>query len=406
MRTRMRLAALGLFLAPLLPMAAEAQATPENTVITNTATATWTDANGNTYTPATASVSVTVGFQVGIDATSPASVTPASPSTGNSIQFTVNNTGNGTDRVSVSTTAAAGITVTGYVLDGVTYATLAELNTALSTRPITAGASAIVEVIYTVAPGQGGNTLPVSLTATSIRDGGAAAGSDAATTNVIPTIARGVSVTPDGVTRDRLPSNGTTYTETFTVTNNGNASDLFNLGVVTSGTNVTIVSVNGTAGSSASQTIAAGGTASIVVVYTVASAAAAGTTENVTLTATSTNDGTVTDPGFFTVRVVRAQITMTKVAYRDNGTDVIGASDRVLPGEYVRYRITVTNAGLAAASTVSITDNLVATLQYDSVVADLAGWTFTPTATGVTAALTGTLAPSASRYITIRARVR
>ena len=46
--------------------------TPENTVITNTATASWTDANGNTYTPVTAQASVTVGYLAAPDVTSPA----------------------------------------------------------------------------------------------------------------------------------------------------------------------------------------------------------------------------------------------------------------------------------------------------------------------------------------------
>src|SRR3954469_18419790 len=67
---------------------AGAQATPAGTVITNTASASYTDANGNTYTAATASVSVTVGFAAGVDVTSPASVSPASPSSGNQQDFT------------------------------------------------------------------------------------------------------------------------------------------------------------------------------------------------------------------------------------------------------------------------------------------------------------------------------
>ena len=101
--------------------------TAENTVITNTASVSYTDANGNTYTPATASVAVTVGFQAGVDVTVNAAVSPLSPSAGNELPFTINNIGNGTDQFSVSTSAQAGLTITGYKIGVTTYATLAAL---------------------------------------------------------------------------------------------------------------------------------------------------------------------------------------------------------------------------------------------------------------------------------------
>src|SRR4051812_26490383 len=134
---------------------AAAQATAEGTVITNTATASYTDANGNTYTNATASVSVTVGFAAGVDVVSPASVSPASPSSGNQQDFTVNNTGNGTDQVSVNVATAAGLTNVSYKYSGTTYATLALLNTALAGVNTVAGGSIIVSVLYDVASGKG-----------------------------------------------------------------------------------------------------------------------------------------------------------------------------------------------------------------------------------------------------------
>ena len=75
--------------------------TPEGTVITNTATATYTDANNNAYTPVTGSVSVTVGFTAGVAVTANTpSPTPASPSTADTLDFTVANAGNGTDSAS------------------------------------------------------------------------------------------------------------------------------------------------------------------------------------------------------------------------------------------------------------------------------------------------------------------
>jgi trimeric autotransporter adhesin len=384
---------------------AGAQATPEGTVITNTATASYTDANGNTYTAATASVSVTVGFLASLDVTSAASVSPASPSTANTIAFTINNAGNGTDSIgTVNVTAAAGLTITGYSIGASSYATLAALQTALNNLGIAAGGNAIVTVTYNVATGQGGATLPVTLTATSIRT---PATTDASTTNVTPATNRGVVTTPDAATLDRLPSNGTNYTYAFSVQNTGNASDIFNLAASTPGTFITIVSVNGTAGASSSVTIAAGVTATVNVVYSIANVAA-GSTEALTLTATSQNDAAATNAGDVTVRVVKAALTMAKVAYRDNQTTVINnTTDRVVPGEYIQYRISVTNGGLASATSVSITDALPAAVTYASASGDVgADWSISESLGTVTANLTPVLAAAGSRFIWIRVRVK
>src|SRR5690349_7132997 len=100
--------------------------TPEGTVITNTATVSFTDANGNTYTSVNASVSVTVGFVAGIDVAGAASATPASPSAGNTLTFTIQNIGNGTDQVQVAEniSVASVITVQHYTFNATNYATL------------------------------------------------------------------------------------------------------------------------------------------------------------------------------------------------------------------------------------------------------------------------------------------
>lgn len=405
MRTITKIALAGLLMAPFAAVSAQSP-TPEGTTITNTATASWTDANGNTYTPVNASVSVTVGFLAGVDVTSPASMTPASPSTGNVVAFTINNVGNGTDSVRVTPTVGAGITVTGYRVGATTYATVALLNDALSSVAIPAGNSVVVEVLYTVAPGQGGQTIPVTLSATSRRDSAAPAGTDASTTNLIPGVARAVAVTPDGATRNRLPSNGTTYTETFTVLNNGNATDVFNLvSSASPGTTLSIVSVNGVAGSTGSLSLASGASGNVVVVYTVGNVAA-GTTDQLRLTATSTNDASITDQGDATILVIRSAITMTKEVFRDNRSTAITAADRVLPGEYIQYRITVTSAGGAAAQSVRISDPLPSQVVFDAASGDAAGWTISNTGNTVTADLSGSLASSQSRFIWVRARVR
>ena len=381
---------------------AGAQATPEGTVITNTATASYTDANGNTYSNATASVSVTVGFLAGIDAVSPATVSPASPSSGNQQDFTINNTGNGTDQVSVNVTTAAGLTSVTYKYSGTTYATLALLNTALASVNITAGNSIVVSVLYNVASGRGGQTLPITLTATSIRT---PATSDASTTNVTPPTAGSVVVTPDGATDTHLPSNATQYSQVFPVQNTGNASDIYNLvASLNAGTAITIVSVNGTAGSSSTVSIASGATQNVTVVYTIGNVAA-GTSQKITLTATSQNTPAQNDAGDVTVTVVKAALTMTKVAYRADSVTVVAGT--VLPGELIWYKITVSNGGGASASTVSITDVLPAAVTYSTSTADIpADWSISQVTGTVTANLTPALAAAGSRWIWIRVQVK
>lgn len=398
--------AIMLFTSLVSARTAGAQATAEGTVITNTASASWTDANSNTYTAATASVSVTVGFTAGVGVSSPVSVTPASPSTGDQINFVITNTGNGIDTVgTVSVSAAAGTSVTGYKIGATNYANNAALTAALNALQLTAGSTVTVTVVYDVASGRGGQTLPISLTATSKRT---PATSNSSTTNVIPPVSAAVSVTPDAANVDRLPSNGTQYSQVFPVQNNGNASDTYNLAATLSpGTAITIVSVNGTAGASSTVTVAAGATQNVTVVYTIGNVAA-GTTDKLTLTATSQNDGTKTDTGDVTARVVKAALTMTKVAYRDNQTTVINnTTDRVLPGEFIQYKITVTNGGLASATTVSISDALPAQVTYNSATGDIpADWSISQAAGTVTANLTPALAAAGSRFIWVRVQVK
>ena len=399
-----RLALAGLLLAPLAVSPALAQTpTPEGTTITNTATASWSDANGNTYTPATASVSVTVGFAAGIDVVSPAAATPLSPSTANEQPYTITNGGNGLDSISISTSAGAGATITGYKIGSTTYATLADLNVALAGTPISAGGSVTVTVVYTVAAGQSGQSIPLSLTATSRRTTGT---SDTSTTTLSPIAIAGISVTPDAGTVSRLPSNGTQYTATYTLTNPGGVGGTFNLAASTAnGAVLTIVSVNGTAGASGSIAVGAGGTQTVDVVYTIATGAAAGSTAGLTLAATSSTDPGTTDSGSYTVTVIGASVSMTKEAFRDNQTTAIVAADRVLPGEYIQYRITVTNTGASSASNVSVSDPLPAQVTYQSASGDAAGWTIGESSGTVTAGL-ASLAPAASRFFWIRVRVK
>ena len=400
-----RLLSLALMLAAFASRGAFAQ-TPEGTVITNTASVSYTDANTNTYAAVTASVNITVGFLAGIDATGSATAAPASPSTGNTLSFPIQNVGNGIDTAqvaSVSSSVAGVISITGYAIGVTNYASLAALNTGLLSNSLAQNGSITVVVKYDVAAGKGGVATVLTLTAASER---APATTDAFATTITPSQTYAVAVSPDGgQSVTRVPSNGTNYSFTFTVTNNGNGTDGFTLVASHPNSAITIVSVNGVAGSSTSiGGVAAGAAPTIAVVYSVDNVAA-GSTDNVVLTATSTGNVGVNDSGFADLTVIRPALSMAKAAYRDDQTTLLGGGDVVTPGEYVQYKITVTNGGVAPASLVQITDALPGNVTYQSASGDAAGWSFGFSGGTVTADLTGLLAAAGSRFIWIRVRV-
>jgi uncharacterized repeat protein (TIGR01451 family) len=399
-----------LLVAPLLAAPLHAQtATPEGTVIKNKATATYSDANANTgYASVSDSVSVTVGFLAGVNPTSPASVTPASPSTADTIAFTLQNVGNGTDTAQVSIPApGSSVTITGYRWNGTTYATVAALNTALSTFTLASGATTVIKVVYDVGNGAGGQTIPVSLTQTSKRSPTTSA---TTTTNVQPPGARAVAVTPKNATVTQLPTNGTPYTYTFTVTNNGNSSDTYNLAAAIGGTPagaVTIVSVNGVAGTTGTTTLAAGASTTITVGYNVAFGVAAGTSDKIVFTATSQASAAVNDAGDVTVTVTKAAVTMTKTAWKDDQVTPLPGGSQVKPGDFIQYKVAVTNgASAAAAQSIVVSDALPAEVTYSSATGDATGWSISQVAGTVTASLSGSLAAGATRYFWIRVQVK
>lgn len=400
-----RLALAALFAAPILisgPALAQTP-TPEGTVITNTATATWTDANGNAYTPVVASASVTVGFLPGADITAvQSSITPATPSVGLIANFTITNTGNGVDTLSISASIPAGLTVTGYLFNGLTLS-LAQLNTTLATLGIPAGTTITIGVVYNVENGHGGSNLALSLTVTSLRNS-SGAGTDTAVTTVSPPLAAAVAVTPDAGSIDRLPSNSTVYTETFTITNEGNKTDTFTL-LALDASFLDVISVNGTAGSTGTITLDPGASSTFTITYLVANAAVAGTSQALTVTATSANSVTIQDTGTLTINVIRANLTMTKVAFRDDQVTAITSSMRVLPREYIQYQLTVTNTGAASATGVTIADPLPAQVTYVSASGG-AGWTITEVNGTVTGVYGPALAPGASQVIWVRVQVK
>ncbi len=387
----------------LQPTAAYGQ-TSEGTVIANTANVSYDDANGNNYASGPVTANVTVGHAAGIAvvAAQP-TATPVSPSTLNTMVFNVNNIGNGTDSVSVSEIITdALLTVTNFFFNAATYVDITALNVALADTAIAAGGTAVITVEYSIASDKGGEPSTYTLTGTSRRDGTA---TDNDLTLVTPALTGTVATTPDGAqTLTHLPSNGANYTFQFTVTNNQTGADDFNLLVTSPGSPViTIVSVNGVGGASTTITVAAGAFQNIDVEYTVAGTAA--DQDTLYLAATSVANGATNDQGFADMTVIEADLAITKVAYRNDQSTLIGAG-LVLPGEFIQYLVTVTNNGGATASAVLVTDNLPGTLTYDSATNDVGTWVVGGSGNNRTFTLSPTtLAPAASASFWIRASI-
>ena len=220
---------------------------------------------------------------------------------------------------------------------------------------------------------------------------------------------RTVTSTPTTAAESRLPSNGVAnYTDTYVVKNTGNIADTYALtaSVVPAAGVVTIISVNGVNGTTGTTgVLAVNATSTVTVVYSVSTAAATGATAALQLIATGAVTATSTSTGTVTVTVIRAGIAMSKQLYRDNQTTlVVGGVTR---GEYVQYKVTVTNTGAAGATNVSISDPVPGAVTHIANTPDAAGWTITaPPAGTIIASLAGTLPASNSRYFWIRVRVK
>lgn len=392
----------GLALA-LLAIGAPASAqtpTPEGTVIKNIATASWTDANNNTYTAVKDSVMLTVGFLAGVDATTiTPSLGPGSPSTGNEVTIQLHNIGNGPDSLKLALgSLPVGMTNVTYKIGATPYATLAALNDALAAITVAGADSVAVIIVYDIATGHSGESGTLTVTGSSRRT---ASTHDDLPITVAPLLANGVDVTPDASPVDRLPSNGTVYSQTFHVRNTSGFSRQIDLVASSTGSAIDNTSLSITGGSSV--TLAAGASADVVVSYTVKDVAA-GSTGNLVLTGT-VNGSTETNDGSFAVTVIRPAVTVTKVALKDDDSAIDPAADKVLPGQYIKYRITVHNGGTADAATVNVTDNLPGEVTYDSHSDDGAGWTFPATGATVTAHLDA-LAVGVSHYFIIRVKVK
>ena len=188
-----------------------------------------------------------------------------------------------------------------------------------------------------------------------------------------------------------------TTTFTFTVTNNATGPDGIDLLASHPGAAITIVSVNGVAGDSARiLSLGSGASQSIAVVYSIGNVAA-GTVDTLVLKGRSLASPATSDNGFADLTVIRPILTIAKAAFRDDKTTPVGAGT-VLPGEFIQYRVTVTNGGSAVATTVHVDDALPAQLTFASTSPDAAGWTLANVGNSVTADLSGSLAVGASRF--------
>ena len=405
-RLRTLVLAGGLALFAARPATAQ---TAEGTVIQNIATTTFTDANSNSYALVADTLNITVGFQAGLSLTPDGgSQGPASPSTGGTMVLTIQNVGNGTDQVQVAesiTGDATVVSVTKYFWNAVDYGTdFAALNTALALFDLTAGASTVITVTYDVPGGKGGLSANYQLTATSVRDGGESNPGDY---DITAGETFAVAVTPDGAQNLlHLPSNGTDYTFQYTVQNNGNGPEDFDLlASFEDATDIAIVSVNAVVGNSTQINLLAGASTTIEVIYRVLDVAA-GTQDTVYLKATSVTNPATFDSGFADLTVIRPALAITKEAWLDDQSAEISAN--VLPGQFIQYKITVTNTGAAAASSVVVTDVLASLpVTYISNSDPVASWSsITESAGTVTATLSGTLAASGgTAYFWIRVQI-
>jgi uncharacterized repeat protein (TIGR01451 family) len=104
--------------------------------------------------------------------------------------------------------------------------------------------------------------------------------------------------------------------------------------------------------------------------------------------------------------VIKPNLTVTKAVYLDDGITLV--SGPVIPGQVIRYRVTVTNNGTFAATVVQVTDPLPAEVTYVST-SSATGWTIGVVGQNVTADYTGTggvLAVSGSATFELRVSIK
>jgi uncharacterized repeat protein (TIGR01451 family) len=193
-----------------------------------------------------------------------------------------------------------------------------------------------------------------------VGNNGLTTGVDDKSLQVVPPT-RGASVTPAVVAVSHLPSNGTNYTASFTVSNTGNAFDSYDLLATTPLTPITVITM---AGSGVTQganpdsarvaSVAPAGSSVITVTYSVGTAAA-GATDTLILRARSVGSPAVYAEGREELTVVRPGISVLK--------DVTPGGTRP-PGTDLTYGVNLTNFGSAAAAGVAVVDTLSSNLMF------------------------------------------
>jgi uncharacterized repeat protein (TIGR01451 family) len=195
----------------------------------------------------------------------------------------------------------------------------------------------------------------------------------------------GVSLSPHGTAASRLPSNGTNYTVTFTVTDTSNAIspviyDLLTTQRPGGGGVLTTVSITGTGVTqganpdSAQVTLLPGGAVVATVTYSVGDVTA-GSIDTLVFLARAALSPATSDSAKLVVTVIRPSVTVVK-AVKPGGT--------APPGTDLTYTVTLTNTG---------TENAVNVVHVDSLAAQI-GFKVGSVSTTLPGGVTGTVAYS------------
>ncbi|MGY2896798.1 beta strand repeat-containing protein [Deinococcus sp. UYEF24] len=397
--TRTRLTLLTALIASAALSSTGAAGTAANTSISNTGIFTYQDDGGTTQSVSSTPVTITVAQVGGISITANGTVgTPGqtiyvTPGNTGALTYTVTNTGNGADTVTLTTQDGAGNPVT-----GVTYYYDAALTQPVTGNavPLAADQSRTVYAAYTVPAGAtGGAGVYVTPVGTSSFNGSVVDNNNVGL--ISPTRVHSVTVSTDNALTATTPGGAV---GAHTLTNTGNtpiaSGDLTVTGTVND-TNGILASVSyqfssgATSGAAsanpttalnnyltAAGPLAAGASVTLSTTYTAAAGKAIGQSANdavkgyfvATSTASDTYGTTSANAtvGTDTLTLVGGVANVSKVA--DNcGTDATCMTPVLntttgKPGDYIRYTIKVMNSGSSALKRPVVQDTLNTNLLY------------------------------------------